>query len=273
MMNRANSGAAPHVLPLRLYLTIGAVLLLLTGATVTIAQYDFGSWNMVIAMLIAGLKATLVALFFMHLKYQHKFYALAFVIAILLLVVFIVFTMFDTISRGEINETNAGTIREFAVIYDEDGKPVPFDERNLPAGTVHPEKDKPKEKFEILNGFGPLKEAVEVGELNTELATVGEDIFEEKCVSCHSLDDPEIGPPLRDVTFFRSPTFIMNQILDPDQNGMNHPEMIELRAEYDTTMIVEGGVTMDEARALLEYLRQEAEQAPEEEDEAGFTFE
>lgn len=271
-MDSSNSVHTPHVLPLQIYLVIGAALLLMTGATVIIAKYDFGGWNLVIAMFIAGFKATLVSLYFMHLKYENKFYALAFVVAILLLVVFIVFIMFDTMHRADINESNIGRIRQFAVIYDDDGKPIPLDERHRLPGMVVPDGDKPEEKFEILHGFGPLGEVVEVGELNFELAMVGQDIFEDKCVSCHALDDPEIGPPLRDVTFFRSPTFIMNQILDPDQNGEKHPEMIALRAQYDTTMTDEG-ITLEEARALLEYLRHEAEQEPEEEEDTDFTFE
>lgn len=272
-MDSISSRHTPHVLPLQIYLVVGTLLLMMTGTTVVIAQYDFGSWNLVIAMLIAGFKATLVALYFMHLKYEHKFYALVFVVAVLLLVVFIVFTMFDTMRRGDINELNSGTIRPYAVIYDDDGKPIPLDERNRPTDATLPGVEKPKEKFEILHGYGPLTEVVEIGELDSDLAMIGLDIFEEKCVSCHALDDPEIGPPLRDVTFFRSPTFIMNQILDPAQNGKNHPEMIALRAQYDTTMSVDDGVTVEEARALLEYLRHEAEQEPEEEEETDFGFE
>lgn len=272
-MNNTNTDHAPHVLPLQVYLVIGTALLIMTGITVTIAQYDFGSWNLMIAMLIAGLKATLVALYFMHLKYDHKIYAMVFVIAILMLVVFIVFTMFDTMHRGDVNESSSGAIRPYAVIYDDDGKPIPMAERGSRAEMMELAAGNPEEKFEVLHGFGPLKEEIEIPELNSELALVGQDIFGNKCANCHALDDPKVGPPLRDVTFFRSPTFIMNQILDPVQNGENHPEMLALRAQYDTTMTVEGGVTMEEARALLEYLRLEAEQAPEEEEDTDFTFE
>ena len=60
-----------HILPVRLYITIFVVLLVLTAVTVGAAYFDFGQWNLVIAMAIASCKALAVALFFMHLKYEN----------------------------------------------------------------------------------------------------------------------------------------------------------------------------------------------------------
>lgn len=51
-----------------IYFVVLAALLLLTGLTVAVAFINFGMLNMVIALAIAFLKATLVMLFFMHLK-------------------------------------------------------------------------------------------------------------------------------------------------------------------------------------------------------------
>jgi caa(3)-type oxidase subunit IV len=90
-----------HVLPLSTYLTVGATLLLLTVITVWVAQYQFGEWNLIVAMAVAAVKATLVLLFFMHLKYDNKLYTFAFLISIAFLAVFIGFTMIDTMTRDE----------------------------------------------------------------------------------------------------------------------------------------------------------------------------
>ncbi len=57
-----------HVASPRTYVTIFAVLLALTGLTTLVAFFDFGYWNPVIALTIACTKATLVVLFFMHLR-------------------------------------------------------------------------------------------------------------------------------------------------------------------------------------------------------------
>ena len=50
------------------YLAIGAILLVLTATTVGAAFVNLGPFNPVVALLIATIKATLVVLFFMHVK-------------------------------------------------------------------------------------------------------------------------------------------------------------------------------------------------------------
>lgn len=60
-----------HIVPLKVYRTVLGILLVLTIITVAIAQFDFGNMNLVVAMVVASVKAALVALFFMHLKYEN----------------------------------------------------------------------------------------------------------------------------------------------------------------------------------------------------------
>jgi cytochrome c oxidase subunit 4 len=62
-----------HVLvPRSTYYAIFAALIALTGLTTAVAFFDLGLLNAVVALSIAVLKATLVALFFMHLKYSSR---------------------------------------------------------------------------------------------------------------------------------------------------------------------------------------------------------
>src|SRR4029450_547055 len=61
-----------HVLPKRLYYTIFGILMLCTYLTVQIAFFDLGPLNVVAALTIAVFKATLVVLFFMHVKYSTR---------------------------------------------------------------------------------------------------------------------------------------------------------------------------------------------------------
>jgi cytochrome c oxidase subunit 4 len=105
------------VLPLRLYLAVGAVLLIATAATVWASHFNVGPYNLVIAMFIAAAKATLVALYFMHLKYDNKLYMFIFTGGILFLAVFVVLTMFDTQRRDLIDKIEARPINAEAVIY------------------------------------------------------------------------------------------------------------------------------------------------------------
>lgn len=116
-----NGSHSAHILPLKLYLFIGGGLLVLTVITVLASQVNFGSSaiNLVIAMTIATIKAILVVLFFMHLKYDNRLYAIIFSIALIALTVFIVLTMFDTLNRAVVNEESGKPIHEKARIYQE----------------------------------------------------------------------------------------------------------------------------------------------------------
>lgn len=61
-----------HIIPKKTYLNVLLVLLVLTFITVAVSRVDFGTFNIVVAMLVASIKAGLVGLFFMHLKYEDK---------------------------------------------------------------------------------------------------------------------------------------------------------------------------------------------------------
>ena len=61
-----------HIVPPRVYYAIFGILMLCTYLTVQIAFFDLGPLNVVAALTIAVFKATLVVLFFMHVKYSTK---------------------------------------------------------------------------------------------------------------------------------------------------------------------------------------------------------
>jgi cytochrome c oxidase subunit 4 len=82
----------------KVYAAVLAALLVLTAITVTAAGIDFGPYNTVIALVIATMKASLVALFFMHLRHD-KFNAVVFLGGVFFLGVFLIFTLFDINSR------------------------------------------------------------------------------------------------------------------------------------------------------------------------------
>jgi len=58
------------VVPAAAYVAVFVALLILTVVTVAVAQVDLGPANMPVAMLVATMKASLVALIFMQLKYD-----------------------------------------------------------------------------------------------------------------------------------------------------------------------------------------------------------
>ncbi len=91
----------PHVLPLSAYLATWFLLIVLTVATVIASYFNFGAGNFIIAILIATTKACVVAAMFMHLRYDRKFHAIIFSFSIIFLGIFILFTMYDTETRGK----------------------------------------------------------------------------------------------------------------------------------------------------------------------------
>lgn len=90
-----------HHAPLK-YLTllaVLAVLLALTAVTIGVSRLDLGILNIWIALLIASVKATLVILFFMHLKYEPPLMKYTFVGAVGCLAIFIGFLFWDIAFR------------------------------------------------------------------------------------------------------------------------------------------------------------------------------
>ncbi len=104
-----------HVVPLWIYYLVFAALMALTYVTVQAAHYDLGHpevltvripMNVIVALLIAATKATLVVLFFMHLKYSPRLVQIVVVGSVLWLVL-LLSTLGDYVSRGWLG--NPGT--------------------------------------------------------------------------------------------------------------------------------------------------------------------
>lgn len=113
--------------------------------------------------------------------------------------------------------------------------------------------------FQQENGIGPVTEGIELGSIEASLAEKGENIFETKCSACHKMSDRYVGPALGNVLDKRSPEYVMNMILNPDQMVKEHPEAKKMLAEFMTPMPNQN-LSQEEARAVLEYLREEQQE-------------
>ena len=89
-----------HIIPLRNYFAVFIALMLLTALTVWAAFQDFGTFNTVVALTIAIVKATLVILIFMHVLYSSSLVRVAAVAGFVWLLILFGFTITDVISRG-----------------------------------------------------------------------------------------------------------------------------------------------------------------------------
>ncbi len=100
----AHAEDAPgHVVDIRILLGVFAALMVLTAITVAVSYFDFGALNLAVAMGVATVKATLVALFFMHLRYDSVFNSIVFLIGVAFLGLFLSITMLDTLEyQGDV---------------------------------------------------------------------------------------------------------------------------------------------------------------------------
>ena len=98
---------------------------------------------------------------------------------------------------------------------------------------------------------------VELGAaLDQAMATKGEEVAGVKCTSCHKTTDEKlVGPGWKGVTERRTPQWIMNFITNPDPMIDKDPE-VQAQLEICLVRMPNQGVSDDEARGILEYMRQ-----------------
>jgi len=89
-----------HIVSLRIYVTIFLSLMVGTALTVWAGLQDFpGQWNVIIAITIAVVKATLVVLYFMHVRYSSRLIWVVFTSALFWLVILFALTFSDYWTR------------------------------------------------------------------------------------------------------------------------------------------------------------------------------
>ena len=87
-----------HIAPFRVLAAVWVTLLVLTWVTVAATGVDLGRFNLWLAMAIATVKAALVLLYFMHMRYDRPINAIVFVTALLFVMLFVGFALMDTLT-------------------------------------------------------------------------------------------------------------------------------------------------------------------------------
>jgi cytochrome c oxidase subunit 4 len=90
-----------HIVSPKIYIVIFSSLILGTGITVWAAFQDFKQFNIVIALVIATIKATLVVLYFMHARYSPKRTQLVIVCSVFWLAIMLALTLSDYDTRSQ----------------------------------------------------------------------------------------------------------------------------------------------------------------------------
>lgn len=96
MSDNSHHDEIAHVMPMKVLLGVGGILLFLTAVTVWVTAVDLGrNGNLLVAMFIATIKAALVCGYFMHLKYDRPFNAMVFGCSVLFVGLFISIALLD----------------------------------------------------------------------------------------------------------------------------------------------------------------------------------
>jgi cytochrome c oxidase subunit 4 len=106
-----------HIVSPKIYFAIFAALMLGTGVTVWAAFQNFGKFNIVIALGIATVKATLVVLYFMHARYSPKRTQLVIVCSVFWLAIMLALTLSDYNTRHYDKQPGEGRLVQPAAAH------------------------------------------------------------------------------------------------------------------------------------------------------------
>ena len=90
-----------HIIPRKTYFVVWGILMALMVLTAVLSRMNLGDWSTVIALGIAAIKALLVLLFFMHLRYEdYKITAVVLFAGFFWMSILFVLSLTDYLTRG-----------------------------------------------------------------------------------------------------------------------------------------------------------------------------
>ena len=113
-----------------------------------------------------------------------------------------------------------------------------------------------EETYDLTNkGVGPISSVTLADTVDETMAAAGKKVYDAKCTACHKIGKKFIGPAANGIFERRSPEWIMNMILNPDEMVQKDPVAKALLMEYNGSPMANQNLTEEEARNVLEYFR------------------
>lgn len=103
-------------------------------------------------------------------------------------------------------------------------------------------------------GIGPVS-SLTLGAIDTTMVAEGKNIYNSKCTACHNPTVKLIGPPQKGVLERRTPEWVMNLMLNTQEMLDKDPIAQKLLKEYNNVPMTPQGLTEEDARKVLEYIR------------------
>ena len=104
-------------------------------------------------------------------------------------------------------------------------------------------------------GIGPISSVAIGAEIDTEMASAGQVVYEQMCTACHKAEKNFIGPAPKGILERRSPEWVMNMILNPEEMISKDPIAKALLMEFNGAPMANQNLTEEQARQVLEYFR------------------
>ena len=118
------------------------------------------------------------------------------------------------------------------------------------------EKVSASKKIDLTNkGIGPIKSVTLGAEVDQKMATHGADVYKKMCTACHRADKKFIGPAPTGILKRRTPEWVMNMILNPEEMVQKDALAKELLIEFNMSPMANQNLSEEDARAVLEYFR------------------
>jgi len=125
-----------------------------------------------------------------------------------------------------------------------------------PVETTSTNEVKASERVDMTTkGVGPIKSVELPDEIDQAMAANGKEVYDQMCLACHRVGKKFIGPAPNGVLERRTPEWVMNMILNPQEMVQQDPLAKDLLQEFNGSPMSNQGLTEDQARAILEYFR------------------
>ncbi len=107
----------------------------------------------------------------------------------------------------------------------------------------------------VSKGVGPIKSITLAPEIDQKMVAHGKEVYDKMCMACHRIDKKFVGPAPKGILERRTPEWVMNMILNPNEMVEKDPLAKELLIEFNGSPMANQNLSEADARAVLEYFR------------------
>ncbi len=111
-------------------------------------------------------------------------------------------------------------------------------------------------RIDLTNkGIGPIKSVTLGTEIDQAMAAKGAEVYKMNCTACHKVDKKFIGPAPKGILERRTPEWVMNMIMNPEEMTQKDPLANDLLKEFNGSPMANQNMSEEQTRQMLEYFR------------------